>query len=128
MEIGVALQMRNDLAELVSLVRNGYESIRCDDLLNARVTWPWAWAARYGQPDEVDRCLRFIANSPKDTAVLVQVAARLLKVVSVKGNKIIRRRIDRNVERLADVSCDCGALESLRVGLQCISRRQSTKE
>ena len=40
--VGICLQMKNDLDELVEFV-NGAD--RCDDLRNRRVTWPWAWAA-----------------------------------------------------------------------------------
>ena len=43
MNVGVCLQMQNDLNELTQFV-NGEQ--RFDDLRNARVTWPWAWAAK----------------------------------------------------------------------------------
>jgi len=45
-QIGIALQMRNDLEELNSIAHqhNETDCIRDDDLRHARVTWPWAWA------------------------------------------------------------------------------------
>lgn len=41
-ELGICLQMRNDLDEVYQA---GQPGGRCDDLLNGRVTWPWAWVA-----------------------------------------------------------------------------------
>ncbi len=43
MNVGVCLQMRNDLNELRRFLQGEQ---RFDDLRNARVTWPWAWAAK----------------------------------------------------------------------------------
>jgi len=44
MQLGIGLQMQNDLAELRTGTRFGGRS---DDLRNGRVTWPWAWAPMY---------------------------------------------------------------------------------
>lgn len=42
-QIGFALQMRNDLEELVQF--SSGQTDRCDDLRRRRVAWPWGWLA-----------------------------------------------------------------------------------
>ena len=50
MRLGTGLQMQNDIAELKDAVDF---DILTDDLRNFRVTWPWAWASRVLNENEL---------------------------------------------------------------------------
>jgi len=121
MQIGVALQMRNDLDELLSLIRDPYETLRSDDLRNARVTWPWAWMAMHGNPLQTQRLIDQTSRAADDPEALVHVAKALLSVVYSPGNKIIGRRIERELDRLRPVAINETAIEAMTIALQPIS-------
>jgi len=126
MEIGVALQMRNDLSELLSLVSDPYQSLRSDDLRNARVTWPWAWVASGSDPRHVEKLAKQTGRSGDDPAALVVVAKELLGLIYSFGDRVIRDRIEQQLDRLHVVArsssaIDSSAIEPLAAALRSIS-------
>lgn len=94
-ELGIGLQMQNDLAELKSSThRDG----RCDDLRNARVTWPWAWASRIVTDEEFLELQRRLDET--DAGDVSQVANALLDSIGILGEEAIRKTIKRSVSCL----------------------------
>lgn len=96
MQLGVGLQMQNDLVELKSGTRFGG---RTDDLRNARVTWPWAWASRVSSEREFAelQCLLLESNDENRH----WVAAKLLNSISAVCGKSVRRKLNAAVANLA---------------------------
>lgn len=126
MEIGVALQMRNDLGELLSLVSDSYQSLRSDDLRNARVTWPWAWAASVTDPQHVEKLAEQTGRGVDDPVALVDVAKELLGLIYSFGDQAIRDRIEQPLDRLRVVArsssaINPSAIEPLAAALRSIS-------
>ncbi len=97
MQLGIGLQMQNDLVELRSGTRSDGRS---DDLRNARVTWPWAWISRYGSEREFAELQCLLLNSSEDN--LPTVASRLLDSVSNVCKELIRRKLKGAIACLAD--------------------------
>ena len=90
--LGVALQMQNDLAELSTLARH---QGRSDDMQNARVTWPWAWASRL-QSGEVFR--RWQAELGHRERPLPDIANEILLTVESTGKQQIGRQLKLGME------------------------------
>lgn len=101
-QIGFALQMRNDLAEL-SLFAAG-KTDRCDDLRNQRVTWPWAWLADQRSDefcrDFVLRCRQ--ACERNDLNALSLLAGEVVSSVESMGQVEVERSIDEPVRLLGE--------------------------
>ena len=98
MQLGVVLQMQNDLQELKAATRRDG---RCDDLRNARVTWAWAWASQ-STPDPEFIALQSLLNGcdPADVSV---VASALLASVSESCEPMIWKQIREAVASLQTV-------------------------
>ena len=96
MQLGIGLQMQNDLVELKSGTRIGG---RTDDLQNARVTWPWAWFSRLRSEREFVQLQCLLLNSNDDNRH--EVAARLLETISSVCGKSLRRKLDAAIFSLA---------------------------
>ena len=96
MQLGIGLQMQNDLVELRSGTRFGG---RTDDLRNARVTWPWAWVSRLRSEREFAELQCLLLESNDDNRH--QVAAKLLKSISTVCGKSVRRKLKAAVASLA---------------------------
>jgi geranylgeranyl pyrophosphate synthase len=90
-QVGVCLQMHNDLAELRRFVDG---NCRCDDLRHARVTWPWAWALRETTPQGFRRLRRALANAGGKVEPLRWIASSLLAGVEVYGQQQLRAEFD----------------------------------
>jgi geranylgeranyl pyrophosphate synthase len=114
-EVGVALQMLDDVGGLVSEKRchKGHE-----DLLMGRPTWPWAWlsaelgASRHAELQELGREVAARKLHP-------EVLARLLRGhLRGSGRVRIRRHIHAAFARLENVAGASPALSSLRAELQ----------
>ena len=116
MNVGIALQMRNDLEELRSLVRDADENVelRCDDLRHARVTWPWAWAAQLSEPDELQRLVELLSHSRTSRQAMVDLAEQLVCLVGSRGDLTIRSRIEEPLRLLGEHVVDTNALEAMR--------------
>ena len=96
MQLGIGLQMQNDLVELSSGTRFGGRS---DDLRNARVTWPWAWVSHLKSEKEFTELQRLLLESTADN--LHTVASKLLDSVSNVCKESIRRKLKRAITCLA---------------------------
>lgn len=95
--VGVCLQMSNDLEEAAAFAA-GAE--RCDDLLNRRVTWPWAWAAQELSPPDFAKLQRQLAKSSRHPPALAALSRRLVETSLERGVAAINARLDRAVSRL----------------------------
>jgi len=122
--IGIALQMRNDLDELASiaLCRPGEQTddtIRDDDLRNARMTWPWVWAS---QCTDHARCWEWalrLVRSPEDRR---QVARELFERIGQHGDQVIATLISEHLQLMAEHVIDQRLLDGVEQILQTIER------
>lgn len=122
--IGVALQMRNDLDELASIAQRRHDdqavdSIRDDDLRNARMTWPWVWASqRTGHA----RCREWAMQLNRSTQDRWHVASELFQLVGQHGDQIIGAVISEHLRLLAEHVIDRRLLDGVGEILQTIER------
>jgi geranylgeranyl pyrophosphate synthase len=122
--IGMALQMRNDLDELASIAqrRPGEQiddTIRDDDLRNARMTWPWVWAS---QRTDHARCREWVlrlVRSPEDRR---QVARELFERIGQHGDHVIATLTSEQVQLMAEHVIDQRLLDGVAEILQTIDR------
>ncbi|HBJ37016.1 MAG TPA: hypothetical protein DDZ51_20110 [Planctomycetaceae bacterium] len=120
-QIGIALQMRNDLEELSSIVNDQRDAgcVRDDDLRHARVTWPWAWAFRLvGET----RCRVLTGRLNQSNLERQFVASELLSITQTHGDRAISALIGEQVRLLAEHIVDHRLLERMRDCLQPIER------
>ncbi len=122
--VGIALQMRNDLEELRSLVRDANDSVelRCDDLRHARVTWPWAWAVMLTKPSGLQRLIALIDQSRTSRQAMLDLAAQLVCLVGSTGDSMIRSRIEATLGLLGEHVVDTSALQAMRSMLDQIMK------
>lgn len=122
--IGIALQMRNDLDELASIAarRPGdqtEDSVRDDDLRNARMTWPWVWAS---QRTDHARCREWavrLVRSPEDRR---QVARELFERVGQHGDHVIATLVSKQLHLFAEHVLDQRLLDGVEEILQTIEQ------
>ncbi len=93
MQLGVGLQMQNDLQELKAGTRQGG---RCDDLRNARVTWVWAWASQQLS----DREFRELQSLLSEPVGMQRIACSLLAAISESSEAMIRKQIGQALSSL----------------------------
>ncbi len=124
MNVGIALQMRNDLEELRTLVRDANENVelRCDDLRHARVTWPWAWAVLLTDPSGLQRLIALMDQSRTSRQAMLDLAAQLVHLVSSTGDSMIRSRIEAALGLLGEHVVDTSALHAMRSMLDQIMK------
>jgi len=123
-QIGVALQMRNDLEELSSIAHGrrdatGADCVRDDDLRHARVTWAWAWA--FELAGKV-RCYPLVRRLGLSTRERQAVAAELLSITQSHGNQVIAGIVREQVRLLGEHVVDRRLLERMRECLQPIEQ------
>jgi geranylgeranyl diphosphate synthase type I len=130
--VGICLQMKNDLDELVEFVA-GAE--RCDDLRNRRVTWPWAWAAERLSEERFAALQRRLAETEPNPDALRPLARDLLGVTGEIAAGAIDERLRRATDRLASATDNDGGAgplaeltESLRVAMQPTATRPTVSE
>jgi geranylgeranyl pyrophosphate synthase len=123
--LGIALQMRNDLDEIATIAR-GYPAsymdtpTRDDDLRNARLSWPWVWAAkRIG----VAKCHKLTSQLVRNPDSRQPIAKKLLEMVGDYGDQIIGGVIREQMQRLADYVVDKALLHDIAEILQSIEPR-----
>ncbi len=123
MQIGIALQMRNDLEELRSMTNasNEFQTIRMEDLRNARITWPWAWAYSVCSPGEFEALVAQLPESGQDPRAMSRLARQLLSHSERCGDAAIQRRIDRQFCRLAANGVNERSLAEMKAVLRRIS-------
>ena len=122
--VGIVLQMRNDLEELRSLVENSLRglTIRTDDLRNARVTWPWAWAKQVCTTEEFEQLIVQLRCANDCETGMAGLANQLLNYTGPLGDKLIRDRIESQLRLLGEHVLDASSLQRMRTVLQLISR------
>ncbi|MEO0529148.1 MAG: polyprenyl synthetase family protein [Planctomycetota bacterium] len=108
--IGVCLQMKNDLDELIAF-SEGAE--RCDDLRNRRVSWPWAWAAHALPTRRFASMQRFIRRAKFRPEQLRSLACDLVEVSEQVGVSSVEKRIDLAIDRLDRATADATDVQSL---------------
>jgi geranylgeranyl pyrophosphate synthase len=122
--IGIALQMRNDLDELASIAQWQLEdqpedSIRDDDLRNARMTWPWVWASQRTGDAQCREWAMRLDRSPQDRW---QVARELFQLVGQHGDQIIGALVSEQLRLLAEHVMDRRLLDGMGEILRTIQR------
>ncbi len=127
MHVGIALQMRNDLEELRSMTNDSQEfnTMRMEDLRNARITWPWAWAYSVCSSDDFAALLGKLPASIEDPRALSRLASQLLSHSERKGEAAIQQGLDRQFRELATHEIDVQALAEMKkvlAGISCPSR------
>jgi geranylgeranyl pyrophosphate synthase len=112
-QIGIALQMRNDLEELRCIASGQSDAgcVRDDDLRHARITWPWAWAFELvGET----RC-RLLTRRLDQTNLDRQMVARdLLAITKLHGDRVIAGLIGDQVRLLGEHIVDRRLLGRMR--------------
>jgi geranylgeranyl pyrophosphate synthase len=121
-QIGMALQMRNDLEELYTTAA-GVRSVaaepntRDDDLRNARVTWPWAWARQLVGEERCRALLRQLYFLQRDRS---QIAGELFELTRAHGDRVISELIGEQVRVLGEHTLDGTVLALIREKLRPI--------
>lgn len=120
-QIGVALQMRNDLDELskIAYAPMAVGCVRDDDLRNARITWPWAWARELAGELRCSSIVRRLGPSAEE---LQSVAVELLSIVQTHGDRVISDLIAEQVRLLSEHIVERQLLKRLRECLQLIQQ------
>ncbi|MEM1225517.1 MAG: polyprenyl synthetase family protein [Planctomycetota bacterium] len=120
--IGIALQMRNDLGELIEsaqpVARLDNGDSRQDDLRNARVTWPWAWLTREADAAVCQRLAASLGNA--DSHGLRIIAAEVLSPIKEVGNHELQSLIEQAIRIVSEQVIDAGLLGQLRKALSPI--------
>ena len=123
MHVGIALQMRNDLEELRSMTYESseFKTIRMEDLRNARITWPWAWAYSVCSPSDFAALIKQLTESREDPRVLTLLANQLLSQSETKGEATIQRKLNRHFRELEVHDLNPQALAEMKKVLARIS-------
>ncbi len=106
MQLGIGLQMQNDLTELQSCLTPGGRS---DDLRNKRVTWPWAWLSKFATPQEFCRLQKLLAD---DAVTDEKVAGCLLKAVSEFAPVAVGRQL-RKATAVLEQEFEAGSMDAI---------------
>lgn len=121
-QIGIALQMRNDLEELGQLVQNQAmtgtdSSVRDDDLRHARLTWPWVWALQlYGW----GACRRVMERALASEQKRRAAASELYALIGLHGDKAIRSLVREQLLLLGEHILDRRLLSAMAETLKPI--------
>lgn len=127
-QIGVALQMRNDLDELADIVQfqetaGLADTIRDDDLRHARLTWPWVWAVRlYGS----GVCQRLSQRVVACQQERYSAACELYSLVGAHGDKTIGALVREQLLLLGEHILDRRLLDALGEVLAPIERSRKS--
>lgn len=127
-QIGIALQMRNDLDELAKIAHAEVTSqamhpVRDDDLRNARLTWPWVWAFELQEMNSrTDRCDSMVQRVVRSQRDRHNVAAELFAIVGKHGDQVIRSLVRDQLRLLGEHVLDERILQALGEILEPIER------
>lgn len=122
--VGVCLQMHNDLDELDQFVRGGD---RGDDLKNVRVTWPWAWAARRMSTTDFVMLQSRYSRAVRNHHGLREVASDLLDRVDDFGRREVARYLDQQSRLLAEHVESLELVDQMTTALAPLKRLAPTK-
>jgi geranylgeranyl pyrophosphate synthase len=118
-QVGVCLQMHNDLSELTKFVNGCAAS---DDLRNARVTWPWAWAARrLDEKDFLNLQTRY-AEALGNQQGLLTIAKELFGVSARHGGEVLVGKLDKHLRLLAEHVESLGLIKEMELALAPLKR------
>lgn len=123
-QIGIALQMRNDLDELKTAwsdSRKHSQVRRSDDLRHGRVTWPWVWYAQLSGESACHKLTEVLSQSPQQTA-LCQVAQVLFERTFQHGDRLIQALISEQTRLLGEYVVDENLLTKVRSRLRSIEQ------
>lgn len=118
-EMGVALQMLDDLSGLLSERRchKGHE-----DLLLGRPTWPWAWLGSELKAEPYER-LRAMGEQVAGRRLHPELLARALRAeLRGSGRVRVRRHLHAAFARLEEAAGSADALKELRAELQRLEK------
>jgi geranylgeranyl pyrophosphate synthase len=123
-QIGVALQMRNDLDELNKIAAESASTgeVRDDDLRNARMTWPWVWAFELAGESRCHSLVQTLGGSHEANR---WVAAELVSIVQTHADQVIFDLIANQIRLLSEHVVQPDLLVELRDCLQVIQQPQS---
>lgn len=129
MNVGIALQMRNDLDELRSLTMAASRGLvlRTDDLRNARITWPWAWAQQVCSTHDCEHLVFQLRAAKEDPEAMVVLACQLLKHTCALGETVIQDRVEMQFRLLGEHVLDTKAMSSMRLALQRIAHSNHSR-
>jgi len=116
-DLGMCLQMCNDLDEVRGASANG---TRCDDLINGRVTWPWAWFAETCERKQFEELQSRALDVRTDLDVASNLAAILYHQIGQRAEQQIARKFRQQFVHLHSVFDDQQAIASLQQALQVI--------
>jgi len=112
MSVGVCLQMLNDLGELHRFA-DGAE--RCDDLRNARVTWPWVWGAEVMESENFLELRSELQSAVDDLPRLRCIVRRLIHAIDERAQRETEAKLAGALRSLDDhVHSTVAIRESLR--------------
>lgn len=126
-QIGIALQMRNDLEELALIVHSpeatrSSGAIRDDDLRHARITWPWVWALNLYGWGFCQRAIQRVVASEQERHA---AACELYELAGAHGDKAIGSLVREQLILLGEHILDRRLLDTLREVLAPIERSSS---
>jgi geranylgeranyl pyrophosphate synthase len=119
--VGVALQMRNDLDELASLI-SAKADVRDDDLRNSRVTWPWVWLASV----DALQAKNLSRRPPVSRDESFAIAQSVLPQVASVGESAIGALLDRELRLLGEHILGLESFDSLERVLEPIRYGKSS--
>jgi len=123
-QIGIALQMRNDLDELKTArsdSKNHSQVGRSDDLRHGRVTWPWVWYAQLAGQSACRKLTAALGQTPQQSAVC-DVAQELFERTFQHGNGLIQSLISEQTRLLGEYVVDEALLTKVRSRLRSIEQ------
>ncbi len=117
-ELGICLQMRNDLDELRMVANDG---LRHDDMKNARVTWPWAWYAEKCASETFRESQLSAYVATNDAAVAKSVATAIDRQIGTYGDQEIESRLQHAYSELTEVVGVSKPLHDLQLLLRAVN-------
>ncbi|MFN9877167.1 MAG: polyprenyl synthetase family protein, partial [Planctomycetota bacterium] len=103
LNLGIALQMRNDWGEL-------QRAAECEalsaDLLNQRATWPWAWLALSLPSVQYRTMLGRLQHAPGEQT---QIARQIFEQIGIYANNEIHSKLEEAASSLGQLDLDADA-------------------
>ena len=113
--LGVALQMLDDLGALVAVARH-HKGI--EDLRNQRASWVWSWASEILDP----ATFQDLISQLPDESMLSSLRARLAEVVEPIGRARVRSLLESSESELRSNFSPSGALDLVHADLMRLER------
>lgn len=117
-ELGICLQMRNDLDELRMVANDG---LRHDDMTNARVTWPWAWYAEKCASETFRESQLRAYFATNDANVARNIATAIDWQIGAYGDQEIESRLQLAYTELSEIVGISKPLRDLQLLLHAVN-------